>query len=163
MFQPGETVDLGDPGPGHPAWEVGPPYGTDMIIAIASSQPLFDRPRPDNVESAADYLRELQAAVEAAKRRGVRLTGSAMAVDTIPNNNLSRESGRGTDAAPARAVRVIGWHAYLLLPSLHPHPRASHLAGQAPGGRLSPARTRERFIRPGRPVGRGPASRRGRS
>ncbi len=83
VFQAGETINLGDPGPGHPAWEVGPPYGTDMIIAIASSQPLFDRPRPDNVESAADYVRDLQAAVDAAERRGVRLTGSAMAVDTI--------------------------------------------------------------------------------
>ena len=86
VFQPGEAVNLGDPRPGHPAWEVGPPYGTDMIIAIASSQPLFDRPRPDNVEmaaQAAEYLRELQAAVEAAQGRGVRLTGSAITVDTV--------------------------------------------------------------------------------
>jgi eukaryotic-like serine/threonine-protein kinase len=84
VFQPGETVSLGDAHAGHPAWEVGPPYGTDMIIAIASTQPLFDRPRPDNVESGAEYLRELQAAVDAAQRRGARLIGSAMTVDTIP-------------------------------------------------------------------------------
>jgi len=84
LFQAGEAVSLGDPAPGHPAWEVGPPYGTDMIIAIASSQPLFDRPRPDNVESAAEYLRELQAAVDAAQRRNARITGSAITVDTIP-------------------------------------------------------------------------------
>ena len=49
VFQPFATVALGDPSPGHPAWEVGPPYGTDMIIAIASSQPLFERPRRENV------------------------------------------------------------------------------------------------------------------
>ena len=84
VFQPGETVSLGDPKAGHPAWEVGPPYGTDMIIAIASTQPLFDRPRPDNVESGAEYLRELQAAVDGAQRRGARVIGSAMTVDTIP-------------------------------------------------------------------------------
>jgi serine/threonine-protein kinase len=83
MFQPGEAVRLGDPSPGHRPWEVAPPYGTDMIIAIASSQPLFDRPRPDNVESATEYLRELQAAVEAAQSRGVRLAGSALTVDTV--------------------------------------------------------------------------------
>lgn len=83
VFQPGEAVNLGDPGPGHPAWEVGPPYGTDMIIAIASSQPLFERPRPSNVEQLADYMRDVQAAVEAAQRRNVRLTGSAMTVDTL--------------------------------------------------------------------------------
>ncbi len=84
VFQAGEVVNLGDAGPGHPAWEVAPPYGTDMIIAIASSQPLFDRPRPDNVETAAEYLPELQTAVESAQRRNARLTGSAITVDTLP-------------------------------------------------------------------------------
>jgi eukaryotic-like serine/threonine-protein kinase len=83
VYQAGETVNLGDPHPGHPAWEVGPPYGTDMIIAIASSQPLFDRPRRTNIESEADYARDLRAAVEAAQRRGVRLAGSAITVDTV--------------------------------------------------------------------------------
>ena len=84
VFQPGEAVDLGDPRPGHPAWEVGPPYGTDMIIAIASSQPLFDQPRPNNVEQAATYLRALQQAVDAARQRGATLAGSAITVDTLP-------------------------------------------------------------------------------
>jgi serine/threonine-protein kinase len=84
VFQPGETVDLGNPRPGHPAWEVGPPYGTDMIIAIASSQPLFDRPRPDDSESAAEYLRALQAALDAAQRSGAQLAGNAILVDTLP-------------------------------------------------------------------------------
>ena len=84
VFQPGEAVDLGDPRPGHPAWEVGPPYGTDMIIAVASSQPLFDRPRPSNVEQAATYLGELQRAVDAARQHGATLTGSAITVDTLP-------------------------------------------------------------------------------
>jgi tRNA A-37 threonylcarbamoyl transferase component Bud32 len=83
VFQAGETVNLGDPHPGHPAWEVGPPYGTDMIIAIASSQPLFDRPRRGNIEPEADYARDLRAAVDAAQRRGVRLAGSAITVDTV--------------------------------------------------------------------------------
>jgi serine/threonine-protein kinase len=84
VFTPGEAVNLGDPGPGHPAWEVGPPYGTDMIIAIASTQPLFERPRPGNVEPLASYMHDLQAAVSAAENRGARLTGSAMTVDTLP-------------------------------------------------------------------------------
>ena len=84
MFQPGEAVDLGEARPGHPAWEVGPPYGTDMIIAIASSQPLFDRPRPNNVEQAATYLPALRQAVDAAQRRGAKLAGDALTVDTLP-------------------------------------------------------------------------------
>ena len=73
VFQAGRGGQARRSKPGPPSWEVGQPYGTDMIIAIASSQPLFDRPRPDNVESAAEYLRDLQAAVEAAQGRGVRL------------------------------------------------------------------------------------------
>ncbi len=77
-------MELGEASPGHPAWEVGPPYGTDMIIAIASSQPLFDRARPNNVEQAATYLPALQQAVDAAQRRGAKLAGDALTVDTLP-------------------------------------------------------------------------------
>ncbi|HUN40415.1 MAG TPA: protein kinase [Acetobacteraceae bacterium] len=83
MFQPGEAVDLGEPRPGHPGWTAGPPYGTDMIIAIASSQPLFDRPRPGNAEQAETYLRDLQQAVDAAGRSGAALAGNAITVDTL--------------------------------------------------------------------------------
>ena len=52
-FTPDETVNLS-----HPSWTITPPYGTDMIIAVASSQPLFDRPRPSNGETADVYLRD---------------------------------------------------------------------------------------------------------
>ena len=83
VFAAGETVNLGAQTPGHPAWEVGPPYGTDMIIAIASSQPLFDRARPANAEDAAAYLRDLQAVVDAARSRGVRMVGGAITLDTL--------------------------------------------------------------------------------
>ena len=83
IFAPGEQVNLGEVSPGHPAWEVGEPYGVDMIIAIQSSQPLFDRPRPANVESIADYLRDLRAAVEAARQRGIRVAGNVLVVDTV--------------------------------------------------------------------------------
>ena len=82
VFNPSESVNLGEVGPGHPAWEVGEPYGMDMIVAIQSATPLFERPRPSNVESAVDYLRDLRAAVDAARRRG-RVVGNAIALDTI--------------------------------------------------------------------------------
>ena len=58
-YRTGRTDHLG-----HPSWLIGEPYGTDMIIAVASSQPLFDRPRPGNAETADVYLRDLQAAIE---------------------------------------------------------------------------------------------------
>jgi hypothetical protein len=78
-FAAGEAVPLG-----HPAWTIGEPYGTDMIIAVASSEPLFDKPRPGNAETADVYLRDLRAAVDAARQRGVHLAGAAVTLDALP-------------------------------------------------------------------------------
>ncbi|HEY6433685.1 MAG TPA: protein kinase, partial [Acetobacteraceae bacterium] len=84
-LRPGERLAIGDPGSGHPEWVVGPPYGTDMIIAVASSIPLFDRAPVRNVEAnGSDYLRKLQAAIEAARHKGADVTGTLMLVDTLP-------------------------------------------------------------------------------
>ncbi len=82
IFNPAEALSLGEVTPGHPAWEVGEPYGMDMIVAIQSAVPLFDRPRPSNVEPAAEYLRDLRAAVEAARKRG-RVNGQSFMLDTV--------------------------------------------------------------------------------
>jgi serine/threonine-protein kinase len=78
-FTPDETVNLS-----HPSWTITPPYGTDMIIAIASSQPLFDRPRPSNGETADVYLRALQTALERAHQRGDAITAAAITLDALP-------------------------------------------------------------------------------
>jgi serine/threonine-protein kinase len=75
------ALRLGDPALGGPAWTVGPPYGSDMIIAVASSVPLFDRPRPDD-EDTATYLRELRAALQRARQRGARLAADAWLLET---------------------------------------------------------------------------------
>ena len=83
MLTAGERVSLGDPAPGQAAWEAGPPYGTDMIIAIASSQPLFAKPRPANVEPMAGYVRDLDAAVQAVRGGGGKLAGSALLVEAL--------------------------------------------------------------------------------
>jgi serine/threonine-protein kinase len=82
VFQPGESLSLGEPGPSNPGWQVDEPYGTDLIIAVASEDALFDRPRPTNVEKAATYLRDLRRALEAARSRGARLAATAMPVET---------------------------------------------------------------------------------
>jgi serine/threonine protein kinase len=79
IYRPDELVDLG-----HPSWLVGPPYGTDMIIAVASSEPLLSRPRPRNAETADVYLRELQAAINNAWQHGARLAGAATTLETLP-------------------------------------------------------------------------------
>jgi hypothetical protein len=53
-------------------------------VAIASSRPLFDKPRAGNVETSADYLRDLQTAIENLRGRGDRLAASAIMVDVQP-------------------------------------------------------------------------------
>ena len=78
-FNAGETVNLANP-----RWLISEPYGTDMIMAVASSQPLFDRPRPRNEETADVYLRELQSAIDAARQRGASLSGAAITLDALP-------------------------------------------------------------------------------
>ena len=55
-----------------------------MIIAVASAEPLFDRPRPQNQESADVYLRDLQAAIDNARQRGVRLAGAGVTLEALP-------------------------------------------------------------------------------
>jgi serine/threonine-protein kinase len=82
VFDPGEAISLGEPGPNNPGWQVDEPYGTDLIIAIASEDALFDRPRPGNIEKAAVYLRDLKRALESARSRGARVTATAMPLET---------------------------------------------------------------------------------
>jgi len=74
---------LGDPAAGGERWEVGAPYGTDMVIAVASSAPLFTQKRKD-LEQTEAYLRVLQAAIESARRRNVRLAADALVLTTKP-------------------------------------------------------------------------------
>jgi len=81
-FAPGEVLNLGEPGPGNPGWQVAPPFGTDLIVAIASEDTLFDHPRPANVENAEVYLRDLKRAVEFARSRGARIAATVMPVET---------------------------------------------------------------------------------
>ncbi|WP_137181647.1 serine/threonine-protein kinase [Roseomonas sp. AR75] len=78
----GGTLRLGDPAIGGPAWAVSPPFGVDLIIAVASSVPLFDKPRPDDEDTAA-YLRDLRVALERARRGGARLASDAWLLDTV--------------------------------------------------------------------------------
>jgi hypothetical protein len=78
----GGTLRLGDPAIGGPAWAISPPFGVDLIVAVASSVPLFDRPRPDDEDTAA-YLRELRTALDRARRGGARLAADAWLLETV--------------------------------------------------------------------------------
>jgi len=78
-YRAGEKIILDNP-----AWVIGEPYGTDMIIAVASSEPLLERPRPNNAELADEYLRALQARLEQLRMQGGRLVGAAITVEALP-------------------------------------------------------------------------------
>jgi serine/threonine-protein kinase len=63
--------------------EVGPPFGTDVVVATASSVPLFPPGAAREDETTQIYLPVLKAAIEAARRRDAKLAGQVLAVDTV--------------------------------------------------------------------------------
>jgi serine/threonine protein kinase len=85
QYTAGAHVSLGDPAAGGERWEVGAPYGTDMIIAVASSEPLFTQKRKE-LEPADGYLAALRTAIEAAERRNEHLASDALVLTTEPKH-----------------------------------------------------------------------------
>jgi len=82
---PGAQLSIGEGGPGQPVWEVGPPYGTDMIIVVASSVPVLTRTPTQNVEdNATPYLRDLTSGIARVRQAGGRITGTLLLVNTLP-------------------------------------------------------------------------------
>ncbi len=81
IFQAGQDLKPGLSGDGN-VGDVGPPYGSDMIFAIASTEPLFARPRAKSAEAAGPFLKDLQTAIEAARKRGARLAADVIILDT---------------------------------------------------------------------------------
>ena len=79
----GETLSLGDPGSRHLTFQAGTPFGRDMIVAVASSQPLFGAGRPHTGEQSAVYARDLRNAIEQARARGIRLSADVIKLDTV--------------------------------------------------------------------------------
>lgn len=57
----GEKAGEGKPQSGR-YWTIGPPFGTEMLLTIATAAPLFPTPRPEQ-EPAADYLAALTDAL----------------------------------------------------------------------------------------------------
>jgi serine/threonine-protein kinase len=88
-YAPRSAQVFGAPRADFAGWQVGSPFGTDMIIAVASSTSLMP-PRAAALtkdsaeENATPFLDDLQAAIERAERRpGTRLTASVFFVDTV--------------------------------------------------------------------------------
>jgi serine/threonine-protein kinase len=77
LQKPGAVLAL----PASEVGTVGPPFGTDLIIAIAAAKPLLPTPRPKD-ETTAHYLAALAAALTAAHDNGIATEGAALVVDT---------------------------------------------------------------------------------
>jgi len=61
----GAVRRLGERGAGGRFWSIGPPYGHELIVVIASPTPLFPSPRPE-AETAESYLPALKQALDSA-------------------------------------------------------------------------------------------------
>lgn len=59
LAPPRHTVTVGNLG----NWMIGAPFGTEMLVLLATPVPLFDKPRPD-AEAGADYLRALETQLD---------------------------------------------------------------------------------------------------
>jgi len=82
---PGAQLSIGEGGQGRPSWEVGPPYGTDMIIVVASSTPVLTRAPAQNADDhAAPYLRDLANGIARVRQNGGQIAGTLLLVDTLP-------------------------------------------------------------------------------
>ena len=81
----GAQLSIGDAGQGKPIWEVGPPYGIDMIIAVASSTPLLARsPAQNAAGDAAPYLHDLVDGIERVRGAGGQVSGTLLLLNTLP-------------------------------------------------------------------------------
>ncbi|MBV8590859.1 MAG: protein kinase, partial [Acetobacteraceae bacterium] len=81
LFPANSDVAIGRPHDAFPGWYVDKPYGTEMMIAIASQSPLFAGGAP-NDEEAATYLDRLSSAIAQARTHGEHLYGDALVLET---------------------------------------------------------------------------------
>ena len=81
-YAPGATAVFGrHDSPKAETWEVYEPYGTDLLIGIASSTPLFGAPRPSQ-DRLDGYLRDLQSGLDQAARSGARIAIATLLLRT---------------------------------------------------------------------------------
>ena len=66
FHQAGEIVPLGAAAPGRAAWQVGPPFGADMIVAIASNGVMFEHGLPAGAATIGGLASAMTAAHVAA-------------------------------------------------------------------------------------------------
>lgn len=76
-----QTVEFGRNRPDFDGWRVGPPFGVDMVVVVASTAPLFAAPLPDTL-TLGSYLQSLGTATDGLRRRGASVAAAAILIDT---------------------------------------------------------------------------------
>lgn len=78
----GARQRFGEPQGAFTGWEIDEPFGTDLILVIASERPLFAAPRPQ-VEPIDAYRAALATAAAAAQAAGTRLGARLLVLETV--------------------------------------------------------------------------------
>lgn len=73
---PNTRLVFGGGANGQPVYRMGPPFGNEMVVVIASASPLFDRPLPDTADDR-EYLSSFRRAFALQPRTGGARTVSA--------------------------------------------------------------------------------------
>ena len=84
-YASGASPGFGDSKPGAQRWAVDEPFGTDLVIAISTSSPLF-RPAqalPNNLDA---YLQDLRTALAQTQRNNSRVSVSVLPIHTRPKS-----------------------------------------------------------------------------
>jgi hypothetical protein len=77
-----EAFSIGDQ-PDQPSFTVSPPYGDDLVMLVASSEPLFSTPRP-LIEEGSRFAGELKRSVDAVLSRGGKVVADLVFLRTSP-------------------------------------------------------------------------------
>ena len=83
LLKAGQHVRLFDTVGKGGAFTLGPPFGTDLVVIIAASEPLRISYSAEDDEPVATYLARLQPKLEDARRRNVRLSIDIVLVESI--------------------------------------------------------------------------------
>jgi serine/threonine-protein kinase len=82
-LSPGQDLVLGSPDTkGGPRWAVGAPFGRDMILAIAASEPIGAAPRTN--ATVGSFLPQLRKSLAALKQQGADVSAAGLLVETVP-------------------------------------------------------------------------------
>ena len=79
---PFKDFPLGEGG-GARQWQIAPPFGSEMLVAIAAQDPLFDAPRPE-LDASKEYLPALTQALQQARTKGSLVLAYLQPITTSP-------------------------------------------------------------------------------